>query len=157
MAAKVAGCDRIIAIDPKPQRRELAIALGATTAVDPADARQAIRPGVDYAIDCIGKPDVIHAAIASLATPGVCATVGVQGMHTPIALDQAKLVAKGQTLRGVVEGDAVPRTFIPRLIDLHRNGQLPVERLVTTFPLGEINDAIRATRQGDVVKAVLIP
>jgi Zn-dependent alcohol dehydrogenase len=157
MAAKIAGCDQIIAIDPKPQRRELAIALGATTAVDPADAKGATRRGMDYAIDCIGKPDVIRAALASLGSPGVCATVGVQGMRAPIELDQAKLVGKGQTLRGVVEGDAVPRTFIPYLIDLYRGGQMPVDRLVTTFPLERINDAIMAARQGEVVKAVLIP
>jgi Zn-dependent alcohol dehydrogenase len=155
MAAKAAGCEEIVAIDPKPQRRELALALGATTAVDPADAKAATRNGVDYAIDCIGKPDVIRAAIGSLGSPGICATVGVQGMRSPIELDQAKLVGKGQTLRGVVEGDAVPRTFIPRLIELYRNGRLPVDRLVTTFPLEQINDAITATRQGEVVKAVL--
>jgi Zn-dependent alcohol dehydrogenase len=156
MAAKVAGCEEIIAVDPKPQRRELALALGATTAVDPADARAATRHGMDYAIDCIGKPDVVRAAIASLGSPGICATVGIQGMRTPIELDQAKLVGKGQTLRGVVEGDAVPRTFIPRLLELYRSGQLPVDRLVTTFPLQQINDAIAATRQGDVIKAVLV-
>jgi Zn-dependent alcohol dehydrogenase len=155
MAAKVAGCEEIVAVDPKPQRRELALALGATTAVDPAGAKSATRNGVDYAIDCIGKADVIRAAIGSLGSPGTCATVGVQGMRTPIELDQAKLVGKGQTLRGVVEGDAVPRTFIPRLIELYRSGQLPVDRLVTTFPLEQINDAITATRQGEVVKAVL--
>jgi Zn-dependent alcohol dehydrogenase len=157
MAAKVAGCERIIAVDPKSQRRELALALGATAAVDPVDAKQAIRPGVDYAIDCIGKPEVARAAIASLAAPGVCAIVGLQGMCTPIDLDLAKLVGKGQTLRGVVEGNAVPRTFIPQLINLYRNGLLPVDQLVTTFPLDEINEAIAATQRGDVVKAVLIP
>ena len=157
MAAKAAGCERIIAIDPKPQRRALALALGATDAVDPADAKHATRPGVDYAIDCIGKPDVARAAIASLASPGVCAIVGIQGMRTPIEIDLAKLVGNGQTLRGVVEGEAVPRSFIPKLIQLYREGQLPVDRLVTTFALAEINDAIAAALRGDVVKAVLIP
>ncbi|MEZ0366516.1 alcohol dehydrogenase catalytic domain-containing protein [Mycobacterium sp. pUA109] len=157
MAAKVAGCDQIIAVDPNAQRRELAVALGATTAVDPADAKRVTRHGVDYAIDCIGKPGVIRAALAGLASSGVCATVGLQGTCTPIEVDQAKLVGTGQTLRGVVEGEAVPRTFIPRLIQLYKNGQLPVERIVTTFPLERINDAIAATRHGTVVKAVLIP
>ena len=157
MAAKVAGCARIIAIDPKPERRELALALGASEAVDPSQAKQATRPGVDYAIDCIGKPEVARAAITSLATPGVCAIVGLQGMRTPLELDIAKLVLKGQTVRGVFEGDAVPRTFIPKLIELYRNGQLPIDRLVSTFALDEINDAIADTQRGDVVKAVLIP
>jgi Zn-dependent alcohol dehydrogenase len=157
MAAKVAGCERIIAVDPKPQRRELALTLGATDAVAPVDAKHGTRPGVDYAIDCIGKPEVARAAIASLACPGVCAIVGIQGIRTPIEIDLAKLVGNGQTLRGVVEGDAVPRSFIPELIQLYRNDQLPVDRLITTFALDEINDAIAATQRGDVVKAVLIP
>jgi aryl-alcohol dehydrogenase len=78
-------------------------------------------------------------------------------MRTPITLDLAKHVGNGQTLRVVVEGKAVPRSFIPRLIKLYRNGQLPVDRLVTRFSLDEINDAIAATQRGDVVKAVLIP
>ncbi len=157
MAAKVAGCERIIAVDPQSQRRALALALGATEAVDPADAKRATRPGVDYAVDCIGKPEVSRAAIGSLAAPGVCAIVGIQGSRAPIELDLGKLVGSGQTVRGVVEGDAVPRQFIPQLIDLYRSGRLPVDRLVTTFGLGEINDAIAATQRGDVVKAVLIP
>lgn len=157
MSAKVSGCERIIAVDPNPQRRELALALGATDAVDPADARRATRPGMDYTIDCIGKPDVARAAIASLASPGVCAIVGLQGTRTPIDIDLAKLVGNGQTLRGVVEGDAVPRSFIPQLIRLYREGRLPVDKLVTRFSLDEINDAIDATQRGNVVKAVLVP
>ncbi|WP_082981640.1 alcohol dehydrogenase catalytic domain-containing protein [Mycolicibacterium mucogenicum] len=157
MAAKVAGCERIIAVDPKPQRRELAVSLGATDAVDPAYARSAIGSGVDYAVDCIGKPESARAAIAGLASPGVCAIVGLQGLSTPIQVDLAKLVGKGQTLCGVVEGQAVPRRFIPSLIDLYRSGALPVDRLITTFGLDEINDAIAATQRGDVVKAVLLP
>jgi len=51
----------------------------------------------------------------------------------------------------------VPRRFIPTLIDLYRSGALPVDRLITTFGLDEINDAIAATQRGDVVKAVLLP
>lgn len=129
----------------------------ATDAVDPAYARSAVRSGVDYAVDCIGKPESARAAIASLASPGVCAVVGLQGLSTPIQVDLAKLVGKGQTLCGVVEGQAVPRRFIPTLIDLYRSGALPVDRLITTFGLDEINDAIAATQRGDVVKAVLLP
>jgi Zn-dependent alcohol dehydrogenase len=85
----------------------------------------------------------------------VCAVVGLQGGKTPLELDIAKLVGKGQTLRGVIEGEAVPREFIPRLIDLVRAGQFPVDKLITTYPFDQINEAIAATQTGDVAKAVL--
>lgn len=156
MAARVAGCDRIVAVDPMPQRREAALALGATVAVHPDEVKSATRGGVDYAVDCIGKPEVVRAAIGTLASPGVCATIGVQGFSVPIELDQAKMVVRGQSLRGVTEGDAVPRQFIPELIGLYRDGVFPVDKLVTTFPFAKINDAIDATRRGDAVKAVLL-
>jgi Zn-dependent alcohol dehydrogenase len=155
MAAKLAGCDPIIAVDPKPQRRDLALELGATHVVDPEDVKRTIRRGVDYAIDCIGKPEVTRAAIGSLSSPGVCAVVGLQGGKTPLELDIAKLVGKGQTLRGVIEGEAIPREFIPRLIDLVRAGQFPVDKLITTYPFDQINEAIAATQTGEVAKAVL--
>ena len=41
------------------------------------------------------------------------------------------------------------------LMDFCRQGRLPVERLVTRFPFAEINDAVRASLDGRVVKPVL--
>ncbi len=38
MAARVAGCTGVVAIDPNPARRELALELGATRAIDPRAA-----------------------------------------------------------------------------------------------------------------------
>jgi Zn-dependent alcohol dehydrogenase len=72
-----------------------------------------------------------------------------------VEIDLVKLVGKGQTLRGVVEGDAVPRTFIPQLIELWRDGRFPVDQLITTFPFEQINDAIDSTNRADTVKPVL--
>ena len=155
MAARVAGCEQIIAVDPQPARREIALRVGATDAVDPADVKHRIGGGVDYALDCIGKPETVRAALANLASPGVCVVVGIQGLSQPIQLDLVKLVGKGQTLRGVIEGDAVPRTFIPPLIELWRDGLFPIEQLITTFGFEQINEAIDATARAVAVKAVL--
>lgn len=160
LAARIAGCAHIIAVDPLEQRRTLARELGATTVFDPAAARDGIREitgsGVDFAIDTVGTPEVLRAALGALDSPGVCATVGVRGRANPIEVDQTKLVGKGQTLRGVVEGDSVPSTFVPLLIDLYRAGRFPLDRMVTTFPFEQINEAVAATRDGRAVKAVLM-
>lgn len=68
--------------------------------------------------------------------------------------DQSHLL-NGRTLTGVIEGDADPLTFLPMLVDLWRQGRFPVEKLVRTFPIDRIDDAVAATRSGEVVKAVL--
>ena len=63
----------------------------------------------------------------------------------------------GKTLVGVVEGDATPQEFIPRLISLWSAGQLPIERLIEQLPLDAINEAEQASLSGRVVKPVLVP
>jgi aryl-alcohol dehydrogenase len=160
MAAKIAGCGTILAVDPDPRRRALAETLGATAVVDPmagdpAAAVVELTGGVDYTVECAGLPFVVRAAVASLATPGMCVTVGFQGRANPVELDQTTLMM-GRGIRGSIEGDAIPQRFIPRLIEHHRSGELPLEGLVRTFSFADIDDAVAASRSGEVVKPVLV-
>ena len=67
LAAVARGCRRIILVEPHAARRDLALALGATDAVDPAalpDVAAAIRAiepaGVDHAVEATGIPAVIE-------------------------------------------------------------------------------------------------
>ncbi|MEO3782256.1 NAD(P)-dependent alcohol dehydrogenase [Actinocorallia sp. B10E7] len=152
MAANIAGCDRIIAIDPNPARRALALELGATEAVDPADAP---RGAMDYSVECVGHPDVVKAAVKSLASPGQCVTLGFKGQRNPVELDQMALM-NGRGVRGSIEGDGIPQRFIPELIKYHRQGRLPVERMVRTYAFAEINEAVAAAGRGDAIKPVLV-
>ena len=62
---------------------------------------------------------------------------------------------KGITIRGVIEGDAIPSDFIPQLHELHRRGLLPFERLVRFYDFAEINRAMDEADSGDVVKPIL--
>lgn len=161
MAARVAGCSTIVAVDLDVGRLGIALELGATHAVDPADGsttravRSTVPGGVDFAVEAVGAPDVVPAALRSLASPGVCATLGFRGSPNPVTIDQGYLIY-GRTLTGVIEGDVVPREFIPRLIDMHREGRFPFERLVRTYPFAEIEAALAAARRGEVIKPVLV-
>jgi len=58
-------------------------------------------------------------------------------------------------LRGTVEGDAHPRTFIPEMIDHYRKGRLPLEKLVRVYPFAEVNQAIADLSSGVTIKPVL--
>ena len=67
------------------------------------------------------------------------------------------MITFGQRVVGIMEGDSDPQTFIPQLIAAHRDGRFPFDRLVQTFPLAEINEAIAAQARGECIKVVLIP
>ena len=161
LAAVVAGASTIIAVDPQPARRELATKLGATHVIDPEaqDPVQVIREitggtGAQCSVDCIGLASVVRQALECLQSPGVCATVGFQGMTNELTIDQGHLLF-GRSLVGVIEGDAVPQEFIPRMIELYKTGRFPFDQLITTFPFAQINEAIDAAHHGTVVKAIL--
>ena len=162
MGAVIQGCKTIIVSEPLPARRELALELGATHVVDPAEepdllaaVRRICPHGVDYALDTSGRPEVFNAAAAALATKGVLGLVGAPPAGTPMPGNLGAMLVYGQTVRGIIEGDSEPETFIPELISHWRAGRLPLEKLVRTYPLGEINEAIAAQHRGDCVKVVL--
>ena len=57
----------------------------------------------------------------------------------------------GRTFRGIIEGDSVPRTFIPELIEYHRDGRLPIEKLIEFYTLEELEAATHDSEIGAVV------
>jgi len=160
MAATLCGCATVIAVDPLAARRELALKLGATHAIDPmADdpvkAIQAITgSGVHNSLECTGLPKVVRQAVESLTLTGTCGVMGVSRLGTMLELDMNSILF-GRGVRGIIEGDSVPHEFIPRLIDLYRQGRFPFDKLVTEFKFGDIQKAVSESERGNVVKAVL--
>jgi aryl-alcohol dehydrogenase len=98
----------------------------------------------------------LRAAIASLAAAGVCVVIGVPRAGETVAVDVVNMVARGLRVVGSNQGDAVPRTFIPQLIELYQRGRLPIEKIVTCFDFAQINQAAEASLNGSVIKPVLI-
>jgi aryl-alcohol dehydrogenase len=162
MGAVIAGCNPIIVVEPVAARRELALELGATHAIDPAagDTPEAIRAivarGVDYAVETTAVEPVFMAALASLATHGEMSSLGVpRDPESTFTHSMLGLVGSGATIKGVIEGDTDPDTFIPELLAYYESGKLPVHKLVRTYPFEQINKAIDDQLAGLVVKPVL--
>ena len=163
MAAVVQGCSTIIVVEPHAARRALGMELGATYAIDPAgspDLAAAVRAivplGVDYAFDTTGRPETQQATMACLAPHATFGIVGISPPGTPVPGDMNTVMTFGHTIKGIIEGDSDPDVFIPQMIDLHREGRLPFDRLITTFPFDQINQAIQAQHRGECVKVVLL-
>jgi aryl-alcohol dehydrogenase len=159
MAAHAVGVGTLIAVDPVAARRALASELGASATIDPAsdDVVSAIREltgaGATHAIDTSAKGAVINQAIAALAPRGTLALLGI-GIPD-FAMDVRSVISGGKTIRGVIEGDAIPHDVIPRLIDMHGRGRLPLEKLIRTYDFEDIASAFADAASGIAIKPVL--
>lgn len=163
LAAKVAGCATIIAVDVVGSRLQLARELGATHVVNAAsgDPVEQIRDitagaGVDYALDAVGITDVFTQMASSLAVRGHGVLVGAPAPGQQAALDIGSLLFTSQRLSMVLEGDSVPQTFIPELIRLYQAGLFPFDKLIKHYPLEQINTAIGDAEAGRTVKPVVV-
>jgi aryl-alcohol dehydrogenase len=166
MAAHARGVGRILVAERHQARREFAREFGATDLIDPdvgplPEQVLALLPaGVDYVLDTTGVPAVLEQLPAMLARRGTFGFVAIPpaghaGMQLPFGVMES--MRKGLTLRGIIEGDSNVDAFIGELMALHLAGRFPFDRMVKTFALSAINEAIGAQHRGECVKAVLIP
>lgn len=160
MAARICGARVIIAVDTRPERLELALRLGATHAVDAREGDtpgriRALQPdGVQFSLETSASVDGFQSALDCLAKRGTCGLVAVPQMGAPFSFRPIPLLA-GRRLMGIIEGDAVPDLFIPRLLDWYRAGLLPLESMSEYFNFADIATALAASRDGRVVKPIL--
>jgi aryl-alcohol dehydrogenase len=56
----------------------------------------------------------------------------------------------------VIEGDAVPQTFIPKLISLYQSGLFPFDKLVKKYEFEKINTAFEDSESGETLKPVVV-
>ena len=163
MGLHLTASAQIIAVDLHPKRLALARELGATDTIDASTGRVAEQiaeltggRGLNGAIETSGNLGSLKTAITSLGSAGTCVVIGVPRAGDTIAVDVIDLVGRGLRVIGTNQGDAVPRTFIPHLVELYQRGRLPVEKIVTCFPFADINKAAEASLNGSVIKPVLL-
>lgn len=163
MMAHLLGCSTIVAVDVAAGRRDLALELGATHALDPretddlAEAVRAIIPGgARFAIDAAGRSDLTETAVACLAKGGSCAILGLDMGGGSFSLPHFQFAMSGASVGGFPGGLVVPDEFVPRLTELHAQGRFPVERLVQTYDFTDIASAIEAAESAAAIKPVLV-
>ncbi|MFA7614575.1 MAG: NAD(P)-dependent alcohol dehydrogenase [Candidatus Caldatribacteriota bacterium] len=160
MAAKIIGCQNIIAVDVHDSRLELAKTLGATHTFNGAqvdiieEIKTLTKGGTMYAVETTGVPQVVKQCLNALKPMGICAIVGV----TPeMSIDvHNDLMAEGKSMIGVIEGDSVPRVFIPKLIEYYKAGKFPFDKLIQFYQFNEIEKAFEDSKNGKTIKPILI-
>jgi aryl-alcohol dehydrogenase len=162
LAAAAAGAAQIIVTDPHLCRLDLAVRLGATdvfeaTAATGADAVKELTggQGVDFSVESSGSPEVMAAAVAALAPRGTAAILGVAPVGADLRTNAFALL-EGRTVTGSIVGHQAPAVLVPRILALHAKGLFPLEAMIRTYPLDDINTAADDARSGTAVKPVLL-
>jgi len=160
MGAKVAHCDPIIAVDVFDSRLEMAKELGATHVINsknipdvPTEVQKIAKGGVEYGVVSAGVNGLAEQAVRSVGIHGEVAIVGcaIEGKFN-MAMD---FLVPAKTVKGVLQGDSLPKIYIPRLINLYKQGLFPFDKLVKFYDFDDINQAMEDSSNGKVVKPIL--
>jgi aryl-alcohol dehydrogenase len=161
MAAKIAGCDPIIAVDVHEHRLKLARELGATHTINHSgrtdvvpEIKKITGPGLRYSLETTALPAVFREAVDALMPAGTCILLGSARAGTEVSFE-TPFLQNGRVVRGVIQGDSVPQEFIPVLANHIAAGRFPVERLITFYDLADINRAATESSAGKAIKPVL--
>ncbi len=153
-----AGARNVVVSEPNAYRRELALQMGATIAVDPREralpevfAELDMVEGFDVALEMSGNPAALRAAIDSMAHGGAIAILGIPTEE--IAIDINAIVFKMLTLRGIY-GREMYETWYKMTVMLQSG--LDIKPAIThRFGFRDHEAAFAAARAGDSGKVIL--
>jgi S-(hydroxymethyl)glutathione dehydrogenase/alcohol dehydrogenase len=166
-AAKIAGAERLVAVDVVGSKLALALGMGATDGVDASttNAVEEVRRltgGVDVAYEATGNAIVVGQAVQMLTRGGTAVAIGVPAPGSSITLpwgegqDGAAYPNKA-SLVITDGGDPVPDDF-RTWMGWAAEGTLDLGSMVTAeAPLTEsgLREAIRAMLAGEVIRTVI--
>lgn len=163
----------LIAIDPVESKRNLALELGATHAIDAAssgvldqiraaagdggDAPGGEQPGVDLALETVGSERVLAQAFAATGRGGTTVTAGLPHPDRMLQIPAQTLTAEERTLKGSYLGSCIPARDIPRFITMYLDGILPVDRLLShRLSPDELNEGFDRLDRGEAIRQVVV-
>ncbi|NKI45170.1 S-(hydroxymethyl)mycothiol dehydrogenase [Streptomyces physcomitrii] len=161
--ARLAGAERIIAVDIDDEKLRTAIRIGATHSVNSRkeDAVERIREltggfGADVVIEAVGRPETYEQAFYARDLAGTVVLVGVPTPEMKLELPLLDVFGRGGSLKSSWYGDCLPSRDFPMLIDLYRQGRLDLDAFVTeTIALDEVEQAFTRMHEGRVLRSVV--
>jgi S-(hydroxymethyl)mycothiol dehydrogenase len=166
--ARIAGADRLIAVDLAPRKLEWAARFGATDTVDASitDAVAAVREltggdGVDFAFEATGVPQVVSQAVAMLDYAGVAVAIGVPPIPAEVTLawngTDHDAYPQKTSLLITDGGDPIPAEDFPEMAKWTLQGRLDLDGMVSReLRLEDLDEAFRAMLAGEVIRSVVL-
>jgi len=163
--AKNAGASRIIGIDLNKTKFDMAVQLGATECISPADHERPIQQvlveitdgGLDYTFECIGNVNTMRMALEACHKGwGTSIIIGVAPGGHEISTRPFQLVT-GRVWKGSAFGGTKGRTELPGLVEQYQKGTLKIDEFITfTYPLEDINKAFDMMHEGKSIRSVIV-
>jgi len=160
--ARIAGADKIIAIDTLEAKLEMAKKFGATDVIlareDPVKAlKKMTGGGPDYAFECVGSGELAATAYRAIVRGGVAVVVGVAKPSDSTSVRTMTLPFEEKTLKGSYFGSCVPRIDFPRMFSLYLKGDLKLEELITRrYRVDEAPQAFADLESGRNARGVIV-
>lgn len=164
MGAKIAGAEKIIAVDIEPGKFAKARTLGATHCLDARDPdlvlkiRDLTGGGVEHSLELSGAIAAMGQAYSVTARGGRITAAGLPAIGAQFSFEAGDLVSNEKSILGSYMGSCVPTRDIPRFLNLYRSGALPVDALLDgQLGFDGLNSGFDALAAGEVLRQVLVP
>ncbi len=160
--ARAAGAAQVIVTNRSAGRRDIALELGATHTIDPADGPlvdevKALTNGrgADVVVVCVGVPELANQALQAVRKGGRVNYFagfprGSTAVMDPNLIHYDEIQVSG--------GSGANRQEAAQAVDLIRRGVINAERMIThRFPLSQIEQAYKAMTARQGIKVVVTP
>ncbi len=159
--ARIAGAERIIAIDANEAKLGLARELGATDVVDAGavDAVEEVRRltgGVDHAFEALGMLQTIDQAIRMTGRGGQTTLIGMVEATDLTEIASVGLVVEERTIAGSWYGTFVPQRDWPRIVGWLESGELMLDQMIERIELDQVNEAFDRIRSNEAGRQVIV-
>jgi S-(hydroxymethyl)glutathione dehydrogenase / alcohol dehydrogenase len=160
--ARIAGAGLVIAVDPAPEKADLARRLGADVVLEPSpDLAKRVRAategrGVDHAVECVGRAETIRAAWSATRRGGKATVVGLGPASERVSFSALEIAFFARTLSGCMYGSSDPAVDIPVLLKHYRAGRLDLGVLISDeVTLEEVPEAFARMRAGQGARSLV--
>lgn len=164
--ARLAGAEKIIAVDVVESKRDKVFQFGATHfATSMEEATELVREltrGVmaDSVLLTMGTLEgpMVDVAMNMVSKGGAVVLTAIAGLNdTSPTLSMMLMTLFQKRLLGSLYGEANPRADIPRLLSLYREGKLLLDETVTTeYKLDDINDGYADMAAGRNIRGIVV-
>jgi S-(hydroxymethyl)glutathione dehydrogenase/alcohol dehydrogenase len=161
--ARLAGADRIIAVDVSDTKEPLARATGATDfLVASPDLHRQVRTmtegrGADVALECVGSATTIRQAWNAVRRGGTCVVVGLGPKDQQVTFNPLELFHFSRTLVSSIYGNSDARRDIAELVEHVAAGRLDLAASITDrITLAEVPAAFERMQRGEGGRAIVV-
>jgi S-(hydroxymethyl)glutathione dehydrogenase/alcohol dehydrogenase len=154
----------VIAVDPVPFKREMALKMGASAAFASIEEASGCArsltdgQGANSAIVAVGVTTGEHIAAAfnAIGKAGTVVVTGIAPLDDDIPISLRELTLYQKRIQGSLFGEGRPTVEIPRMIEMYKRGSLKLDELITTrYKLDDIAQGYEDMHAGKNIRGII--